>query len=394
MATYKTIFQLAESDLQQLISDSVMEGKRIEYKQSLDIEKDESKRKFLASIASFANASGGDIFFGIRAVDGKPIGIISLEEFNPDAIKLRLTQLIRDGIEPKIVGIDFHEIPLTSGGFAFAIRIPKTFSGAHMVVYNNDNRFYSRAANGRVSMDVTEVRAAFILSETTTEKIAKWRVKRVADILADETPIQLNFPGRTVIHLIPFRAFDPLFRADLSELWRDKTNLLPLGFDECSTSYDFDGVFGSFNDLDEKSYGYSFAMANGCIEIVDASLLGPFGQDTRKLIRSNGFEAAIIDHLPVALKLYRQIGCEPPFFLSISLLNVKDYKLGVSNQAFPNNKAHAITRDCLYLPDIFVDSFEVDAARLLHDSFNLIWRACGWPQSHSYDKEGNWKRLS
>jgi hypothetical protein len=242
VATNKSIFQLAESDLQQLISDSVMEGKRIEYKQSLDIEKDESKRKFLASIASFGNASGGDIFFGIRAVDGKSIEIISLEEFNPDAIKLRLTQLIRDGIEPKIVGIDFHEIPLTSGGFAFAIRIPKTFSGAHMVVYNNDNRFYSRAANGRVSMDVTEVRAAFILSETTTEKIAKWRVKRVADILADETPIQLNFPGRTVIHLIPFRAFDPLFRADLSELWRDKTNLLPLGFDECSTSYDFDGV--------------------------------------------------------------------------------------------------------------------------------------------------------
>ena len=127
----------------------------------------------------------------------------------------------------------------------------------------------------------------------------------------------------------------------------------------------------------DRSYGYSFAMANGCIEIVDASLLGPFGQDTRKLIRSNGFEAAIIDHLPVALKLYRQIGCEPPFFLSISLLSVKDYKLGVSNQAFPNNNC------LLYTSKVF--------------SFYCVLRQCVRGRYFFRDscrrREANWNNL-
>jgi hypothetical protein len=39
----------------------------MEYKQSIAILTNDQKREFLASVSSFANASGGDIIFEIKA---------------------------------------------------------------------------------------------------------------------------------------------------------------------------------------------------------------------------------------------------------------------------------------------------------------------------------------
>ncbi|MCD6594362.1 ATP-binding protein, partial [bacterium] len=61
----KNIDQISEEDLQALIDNSVLEGKTIEYKQSLPGNSDSDKKEFLADISSFANASGGDLIYGI-----------------------------------------------------------------------------------------------------------------------------------------------------------------------------------------------------------------------------------------------------------------------------------------------------------------------------------------
>ena len=52
-------------DLTGLITNKVQEGKTIEYKSVLNLEKDAEKKEFLYDVSSFANASGGDIIFGI-----------------------------------------------------------------------------------------------------------------------------------------------------------------------------------------------------------------------------------------------------------------------------------------------------------------------------------------
>jgi len=59
------IDQITEEDLQALIDNSVIEGKTIEYKQSLPSNSDSDKKEFLADVSSFANASGGDLIYGI-----------------------------------------------------------------------------------------------------------------------------------------------------------------------------------------------------------------------------------------------------------------------------------------------------------------------------------------
>ena len=68
----KDIDQITEEDLQALIDNSVLEIKTIEYKQSLPSNAESAKKEFLADVSSFANASGGDIIYGI--VEDKETG--------------------------------------------------------------------------------------------------------------------------------------------------------------------------------------------------------------------------------------------------------------------------------------------------------------------------------
>ena len=53
--------KVTETELQRLISEAVSENRSIEYKRDWPSTIDADKREFLADIASFANAGGGDI---------------------------------------------------------------------------------------------------------------------------------------------------------------------------------------------------------------------------------------------------------------------------------------------------------------------------------------------
>ncbi|GAJ18756.1 unnamed protein product, partial [marine sediment metagenome] len=61
----KNVNEITKDDLQALIDNSVLEGKTIEYKQSLPGNSDSDKKEFLADICSFSNTSGGDLIYGI-----------------------------------------------------------------------------------------------------------------------------------------------------------------------------------------------------------------------------------------------------------------------------------------------------------------------------------------
>ena len=89
-----------EEDLQTLVDNSVLECKTIEYKQALPSNSDSDKKEFLADVSSFANASGGDLIFGIIAdkKTGAPKSLEGLSIENIDQEILRLENMIRGGI--------------------------------------------------------------------------------------------------------------------------------------------------------------------------------------------------------------------------------------------------------------------------------------------------------
>jgi hypothetical protein len=72
--------EIGHAHLLDLVDASYAEGQRIDYKLELPdfdgVKREDAKKKFLADIAAFANAGGGDILYGVEEGrdDGKPNG--------------------------------------------------------------------------------------------------------------------------------------------------------------------------------------------------------------------------------------------------------------------------------------------------------------------------------
>src|SRR5689334_23463213 len=72
----------------------------------------DDRREFLADVSAFANASGGDIVFGVTTADGAAAATPGIELANADDEKLRLGEMIRSGLEPRLTTFDLEWVPL------------------------------------------------------------------------------------------------------------------------------------------------------------------------------------------------------------------------------------------------------------------------------------------
>jgi hypothetical protein len=106
----KPLDRIEKEDIDSLVANEVREDRTLEYKQALPTNSDDEKREFLADISSFANASGGDILYGVeekRDASGKTTGIpenaTGIAGLNADYEIRRLPDLL---IEDLSVGIE------------------------------------------------------------------------------------------------------------------------------------------------------------------------------------------------------------------------------------------------------------------------------------------------
>jgi predicted HTH transcriptional regulator len=100
-------------DLQTLVEAEVRENHDVEYKRAM-LGPCTEKINFLAGVSCFANAGGGDLLLGIRAERGVAKELVGLDTTDADATILKLDNLIRDGIKPRITGIQLHPLQISS----------------------------------------------------------------------------------------------------------------------------------------------------------------------------------------------------------------------------------------------------------------------------------------
>jgi len=67
-----------------------------------------------------------------------------------------LSNLIRDGIEPRLTGIVMQTVNCPQGD-VLVIRIPKSWSEPHMVTVDGANKFFGRVPTGKCPMSVDEI---------------------------------------------------------------------------------------------------------------------------------------------------------------------------------------------------------------------------------------------
>ena len=170
MAIPAVLSTTTEQHLADLIAAEEHEGKQLEYKREIAVSSTDQKRKFFRSVASFANASGGDFIFGMVADKGKPTEIKPLPDFEPDGSVRVLRDIIRAHVDPPLFGVEFQPVSI-KGGWALVLRVPRSWNPPHMVTFESDNRFYTRDTNGCVSMNVPEIREAFFAGKTVKERI-------------------------------------------------------------------------------------------------------------------------------------------------------------------------------------------------------------------------------
>lgn len=273
MTLSKSFEDLIEADLVSLVGDAVAEKRTIEYKLELPSNADESKKEFLADISSFANAAGGHLIFGVAEEGGLPMAIAGVPCGDPDREVLRLENLIRDGIEPRVQGLSARGIPLASGTYAFVFRVPRSWSRPHAVNHKGHWRFYSRNSAGKYPLDVSEVRSAFLQSGTLADKIRLFRDDRLGSIISDQLPARLISGARTVVHLVPYAAFELAAAFPLSSVENAPWGVVPIDGSVTNNRYNFDGFLTTSGNDAGTCRGYVQIFRNGIIEAVDTSLL-------------------------------------------------------------------------------------------------------------------------
>lgn len=386
----KPLEQVAEKDLQSLIDNAVSEGKTIEYKKTLQINSDSDKKEFLADVSSFANASGGDLIFGISAENETPKILVGIDIAASEIT--RIESIIRDGIELRLPSVFIQPILLSNSKNILIIRIAKSWLGPHRVIYKGHDKFYSRGTNGKFSLDVSELRIAFALSETLTERIKKFRDDRISKIYANEMYLPLPFcgHGKIILHLIPLISFRPAQRYEIKEIISNPNLMPPINSQGWGHKINFDG-FITFTDNDKKTiYTYTQLYKNGTIEAVEGFLMRPFQQKCPPAeilsIRSSSFEKELISSLNAYLKIIKTIKIELPILLFLTLVEVKGYRMGLPNQQFSN----AIDRDMLLLPEAIIENYDTPSEQILRPCFDAVWNACDFYKSPNYDENGKW----
>ena len=380
----KQLNDIVEADLAGLITNGVAEGRMIDYKRALPGNSDADKKEFLADASSFANTAGGDLVFGMDEVGGLPTQITGLQAADLDLETRRLDSILAAGLSPRI-RYSIKAIATTAGSPVLVVRIERSWAGPHRVVFQQHDKFYGRNSAGKYPLDVNELRTAFTLSGTATERIRAFRTDRIIALSNNQTPLPLLDGPTVALHCIPLESFAGAPQFDLRSQYENPVLLSPLGTTRWHYRLNLEGVLGF--GTQEPCPSYTQLYRNGVIEVVQGRILA-HELDGRMTIPSISYERYILGYMPQCFRLLQSIGVNVPLVVALTLLRAKGLFMG--RNGFVGDPGYAIDSETLVLPEALVEDFATPPTQILKPIFDLIWNACGFSGSENFDLDGNW----
>ncbi len=377
------IDEIAEADLQRLVGQE-RERKTIEYKRDRIGDSDGIKKEFLADVSSFANAAGGHLIIGMAEEGGLATELVGVS-VDGDKEVLRLEDMIRNGIRPRIMGLESGAVPLSNGEVAIVIRTPKSWNPPHQVVFQKTFRFWGRGSNGKHPLDVDELRSIFSLSEAAAERIRNFRVERIARIDAGETPVPITDDPKLCFHLIPLSAFAAAPMMELRRFTENPAAMVP-GTRTSTHRHNIDG-FVVHQPEKAKADWYTQVFRNGIVEYVDCVVIGE--KEGIWSLAAKHIENLLIKYCRKLLPLMEAAEISPPIIALLTLTGFSGVKF-ITSGIFGNDSGSAIDRDPIFVPDALIESYSIPVEQALRGVFDAMWNASGWPRSPGYDGEGNW----
>ncbi len=385
----KLVSQLEEQDLLEIVTSQETETKTLEFKRKISINTDAEKKEFLYDVTSFANASGGIIFYGIEEKEGFASSIRGMKDINPDKEKLKIESVLKSAVAPRIPGITIHSIELSDKSIVIIISVPKSWASPHMVTYKGISKFFTRHSNGKYPMDVQEIRQAFLLTENISTKIKEFRLNRIGNVISGELPVTMDEKAKVILHCIPISAFELAQQVDIKSI---RLNLYQISQQISSTRYNFDGLLAYTKYGNDEAIEYIQVFRTGIIEIVDNYLLNA-REDGKRQIPGKWLEDSTIKRFKHSLDTQKSLGISPPFLLSMTLIGIKNYTVVSSSRAmhFPRfSDDNRIEKDTLLIPEVLLENYPTDDLDVvLKPMLDTIWNASGREESPRY-KNGKW----
>ena len=387
----KPLSSIAEADLVALVDSQASETRTLEFKQALPGMKGDDRREFAADVSAFANSLGGDIVYGIRDEDSVAAELVGLEAGSRDGEVLRLTQILRDSIEPRME-FNTHEVLLGSGRWVLIIRVSQGWSGPYRVIAG-DNKFYVRHDKGKHPLDVYQLRGAFLRSQLASERMEEFHAMRLIDVAAGRLPTGNvdtdHDAGRVVLHLLPTSAFTSPEYIDRTRLYNSTKELAPLR----ASGYDRRVTTDGFLTYTVPQSNYTHAYRNGIVEVVEGDILNRESRG-KKVAPVRLLETQVVDGTRRYLALLQDLGVSPPVTAFLSLVNAegREPMITDSDGMWPDNVG-PLDRRVLRLPDVTFPTLEApDVPATLRPAFDVLWNAFGYSRSTSYDEKGTWKQ--
>lgn len=380
----RAIEDIAVADLEQLITGQVSEGRTLEYKREISSAAESKEVRLLAAVSSFANTSGGDLLIGVEAIDGVASELCGVEVGSLDKEILKLEQIVRDGIDPRMPKVEFRPIHLSGNRYVWLIRVPASWIAPHRVRRNS--KFYARNSAGRYELDVSELRLAFSMTETIAGRIRDFRTDRIAKIIGGLTPVPLVGEGSMVVHVVPIQSFMTRTSIDIAVYGTGTTPLRPMGATGWNHRINLDG-FVAFESYGQESvFSYTQMFRSGVAEAA-FSLSSDGG---KKALPSVAFEHYTLEMVKEYLSFAEPFEIEPPFLVFLSLVGVRGCILGLNTGVFLRGGNVPLAEDVLTLPEVVIEERNEPLHLALKPAFDMVWNAFGLARSLNYDETGNW----
>ena len=374
-------------DIQLLIDRRIPEGRSIEYKADHYGRTEADKREFAADICALANAGGGDLLIGVQSEQGIPISKDGVIVANPDELKLSIQQSIRHGLDPELIDLRVNWLPIAANNGVLLIRVPRSRHAPHRVKARQDWQFYMRNENGKYAMSISEIRDRFLLSASVDERILEFRKQRSDMVARNEYLVQTpaDVP-HLLFHLIPRQSFTELI--DIHPTHETST-ITPLGASGANYFHSLDGpVFYAGEWTKDSPVGSSTTVfRNGIIEA--ARPLATYERHERSFLQLNAVERDLIRGLPPMIRIVKGAGLQVPYYLCLSLLNIKSLA-GRYSREDSDGLFFPYRQQNLSLPAIEVTEPDMNPAHVLRPLFDLLWNAFGQPGSPNFKRDGQW----
>lgn len=392
-----------ENQLNRLVASRAAESRDIEYKRQTYGAADADHAEWLADISSFANAAGGDLLIGVAATKGVPTALVPFIG-NPDDEILRLEQLARTGLQPRISNLAFKAVPITAGGCVLVIRIPRSYNPPHRVIRQGkgQNRFWARSSAGKFEPNVDELRGLFTLAPQLTERIRDFRADRIAQIVARQTPVPLSDQSCLILHIVPFAALDPRTQIALDVIEKNPSTFAPLASSSARTwRVNMDGIL-RLSNADEKAgsqRAYVQVYRSGIVESVASSItMGERPVDAPARLMSHKLEGMMLMSGVRYLKSLQELGIEPPYVVMLSLIGVKGVAINIGLKAdwADDDDISILDRDQLHFGEAVLETVPrsiQEMGVMVRPLIEQIANAAGRARSTSFGPNGEYLHL-